>query len=68
LVDKFVSSSSKQDLQSSSSGETTVKSEKVQDAPSVSERRDVTEPAKTAPLGLGASGLERKVNLFFMFL
>ncbi|WJX15593.1 hypothetical protein P8452_05717 [Trifolium repens] len=60
LVDKFVSSSSKQDLQSSSSGETTVKSEKVQDAPSVSERRDVTEPAKTAPLGLGASGLERK--------
>ncbi|KAI5392681.1 ubiquitin-like domain-containing protein CIP73 isoform X1 [Lathyrus oleraceus] len=60
LVDKFVSSSSNQDLQSSSSGETMVKSEKVQDAPSASERRDVTEPAKTAPLGLGMSGLERK--------
>ncbi|GAU12225.1 hypothetical protein TSUD_01920 [Trifolium subterraneum] len=60
LVDKFVSSSSNQDLQSCSSGETTVKSEKVQDAPSVSERRDATEPAKTAPLGLGVSGLERK--------
>ncbi|CAJ2675832.1 unnamed protein product [Trifolium pratense] len=60
LVDKFVSSSSNQDLQSCSSGETTVKSEKVQEAPTVSERRDVTEPAKTAPLGLGVSGLERK--------
>ncbi|KAL5100478.1 hypothetical protein RYX36_004805 [Vicia faba] len=60
LVDKFVSSSSNQDLQTSSSGETMVKSEKVQDAPSASERRDVTEPAKTAPLGLGMSGLERK--------
>ncbi|XP_058725434.1 uncharacterized protein LOC131596708 isoform X2 [Vicia villosa] len=60
LVDKFVSSSSNQDLQSSSSGETMVKSEKVQDAPSASERRDVTEPAKTAPLGLGMGGLERK--------
>ncbi|XP_045832136.1 ubiquitin-like domain-containing protein CIP73 isoform X2 [Trifolium pratense] len=60
LIDKFVSSSSNQDLQSCSSGETTVKSEKVQEAPTVSERRDVTEPAKTAPLGLGVSGLERK--------
>ncbi|CAK8569754.1 unnamed protein product [Lathyrus sativus] len=60
LVDKFVSSSSNQDIQSSSSGETMVKSEKVQDVPSASERRDVTEPAKTAPLGLGMSGLERK--------
>ncbi|KAJ1424208.1 Ubiquitin-like domain superfamily [Sesbania bispinosa] len=60
LVDKFVSSSSNQGLQSCSSGETTVKSEKVLDAPSVSERRDVTEPAKAAPLGLGMSGLERK--------
>lgn len=60
LVDKFVSSSSNQDLQSCSSGEAAVKSEKVQDAPSSSERRDVTEPAKTAPLGLGMSGLERK--------
>jgi len=68
LVDKFVSSSSNQDLQSCSSVEATVKSEKVQDAPSSSERRDVTEPAKTAPLGLGMSGLERKVSLLFMFL
>lgn len=67
-VDKFVSSSSNQDLQSSSSGETMVKSEKVQDAPSASERRDVTEPAKTAPLGLGMGGLERKVSLVFLFL
>ncbi|XP_061348318.1 uncharacterized protein LOC133293734 isoform X2 [Gastrolobium bilobum] len=60
LVDKFVSSSSNQDLQSCSSGETIVKSEKVHDAPSVSERQDVTVPAKAAPLGLGMSGLERK--------
>ncbi|XP_004499322.1 uncharacterized protein [Cicer arietinum] len=60
LVDKFVSSSSDQALQSCSSGETMVKSEKVPDTPSASERRDVTEPAKTAPLGLGVSGLERK--------
>lgn len=45
-----------------------VKSEKVPDTPSASERRDVTEPAKTAPLGLGVSGLERKVSLLFMFL
>lgn len=51
LIDKFVSSSSHLDLQSSSS---------VQNAPSASERRDVTEPAKTAPLGLGVNGLERK--------
>lgn len=67
LVDKFVSTSSNQDLQSCTSGETMVKSEKVQDAPSVCERRDATEPAKTAPLGLGMSGLERKVSLLFMF-
>ncbi|KAI5435980.1 hypothetical protein KIW84_022418 [Lathyrus oleraceus] len=60
LVDKFVSSSSNQDLQSSSSGETMIKSEKVQDAPSASERPHATEPAKTAHLGLGMSGLERK--------
>ncbi|XP_057423073.1 ubiquitin-like domain-containing protein CIP73 isoform X2 [Lotus japonicus] len=61
LVDKFVSSSSSnQDLPSCSSGETIVKSEKVQDAPSVIERRDGTEPAKAAPLGLGVGGLERK--------
>ncbi|KAL5072239.1 hypothetical protein RYX36_023126 [Vicia faba] len=39
-----------------------VKSEKVHDAPSASERRDVTELAKPAPLGLGMSGLERKVD------
>ncbi|CAJ1972609.1 unnamed protein product [Sphenostylis stenocarpa] len=60
LVDKFVSSSSKQDLQSCSSGETIVKPEKEQDVPAVSERQDVTEPSKSAPLGLGVSGLERK--------
>lgn len=63
LVDKFVSSSSNQDLQSCSSGETAVKPEKEQDVPTVSERQDVTEPAKVAPLGLGVSGLERKVSL-----
>ncbi|KAL2318877.1 hypothetical protein Fmac_032753 [Flemingia macrophylla] len=51
LVDKFVSSSSNQDLQSCSSGEMIKKPEKEQDA---------TEPAKAAPLGLGVSGLERK--------
>lgn len=68
MVDKFVSSSSNQDLQSCSSGEATVKSEKVQDAPSSSGKQDVTEPAKTAPLGLGMSGLERKVSLLYMFL
>ncbi|KAK7321834.1 hypothetical protein VNO77_32818 [Canavalia gladiata] len=60
LVNELVSSSSNQDLQSCSSGETIVKSEKEQDVPSVSERRDVTEPAIAAPLGLGVSGLERK--------
>ncbi|KAK7280793.1 hypothetical protein RJT34_25860 [Clitoria ternatea] len=59
LVNKFVSSSSDQDLQSSH-GETIVKSEKEQDVPSVSEREDETEPGKAAPLGLGVSGLERK--------
>ncbi|CAL0328701.1 unnamed protein product [Lupinus luteus] len=53
-VDKFVSD------QVSSSGETITKSYKVQGAPSVSEERDATEPAKAAPLGLGMSGLERK--------
>ncbi|TKY57590.1 large proline-rich protein BAG6 isoform X4 [Spatholobus suberectus] len=57
LVDKSVSN---QDLQSCSSGETIVKPEKEQDVPAVSERQDVTEPAKAAPLGLGVSGLERK--------
>lgn len=68
MVDKFVSSSSSnQDLPSCSSGETIVKSEKVQDAPSVIERRDGTEPAKAAPLGLGVGGLERKVSLLVMF-
>lgn len=51
LVDKFVSSSSNQDLQSCSSGETIIRPEKEQ---------DVTEPVKAAPLGLGVSGLERK--------
>ncbi|RDX76796.1 Large proline-rich protein BAG6 [Mucuna pruriens] len=60
LVDKFVSISSNQDLQSCSSGETIVKPEKEPDVPVVSERQDVTEPAKAAPLGLGMSGLERK--------
>ncbi|KAK7382910.1 hypothetical protein VNO78_28574 [Psophocarpus tetragonolobus] len=58
LVDKFVSSSSNQDLQGSSSGETIVKPEKEQDI--LAERQDVTEPTKAAPLGLGVSGLERK--------
>ncbi|KAE9617268.1 hypothetical protein Lal_00034369 [Lupinus albus] len=53
-VDKFVSD------QGCSSRETIVKSEKVLGAPSVSEERDVTEPAKAAPLGLGMGGLERK--------
>ncbi|CAL0303487.1 unnamed protein product [Lupinus luteus] len=53
-VDKFVSD------QGRSSIETIVKSEKVQGAPSVSEERDVAEPAKAAPLGLGMGGLERK--------
>ncbi|KAE9620948.1 putative ubiquitin [Lupinus albus] len=53
-VDKFVSD------QVSSRGETITKSEKVQGASSGSEERDATEPAKTAPLGLGMSGLERK--------
>lgn len=66
--DKCVSSSSGQGLQSSSGGETTVKSEHVEDAQSVSERQGVTEPAKAAPLGLGMSGLERKVSLLVMFL
>ncbi|RZB58786.1 Ubiquitin-like domain-containing protein CIP73 isoform H [Glycine soja] len=60
LVDKFVSSSSNQDLRSCSSGETIVKPEKEQDVPAVSERQNVTEPAKAAPLGLGVGGLERK--------
>ncbi|XP_027941483.1 ubiquitin-like domain-containing protein CIP73 isoform X2 [Vigna unguiculata] len=59
LVDKFVSSS-KQDLQSCSSGETIVKPEKDGDVSAVSDRQDVTEPAKSAPLGLGMGGLERK--------
>ncbi|KAL5185831.1 Large proline-rich protein BAG6 [Glycine soja] len=60
LVDKFVSSSSNQDLRSCSSGETIVKPEKEQDVPAVSERQNVTVPAKAAPLGLGVGGLERK--------
>ncbi|XP_027332237.1 ubiquitin-like domain-containing protein CIP73 isoform X2 [Abrus precatorius] len=60
LVNELVSSSSNQDLQSGSGGETTVRSEKEQDAPSVSERQDVIEPAKAAPLGLGLGSLERK--------
>ncbi|KAL2585413.1 hypothetical protein AAZV13_14G187100 [Glycine max] len=60
LVDKFVSSSSNQDLQSCSSGETIVKPEIEQDVLAVSERQNVTEPAKAAPLGLGVGGLERK--------
>lgn len=68
MIDKFVSSTSHQDLQSSSSVETLVKSEKLQDAPSASERSDVTEPAKTAPLGLGVNGLELKVSLLLMIL
>ncbi|KAK8472935.1 hypothetical protein PHAVU_001G001400 [Phaseolus vulgaris] len=59
LVDKFVSSS-KQDLQSCSSGEAIVKPENDIDVPAVSDRQDVTEPAKAAPLGLGVGGLERK--------
>jgi len=67
LVDKFVSSS-KQDLQSCSSGETTVKPEKDLDVPAVSDRQDVTAPAKAAPLGLGLGGLERKVRLLVMVL
>lgn len=67
MVDKFVSSS-KQDLQSCSSGETIVKPEKDGDVSAVSDRQDVTEPAKSAPLGLGMGGLERKVNLLVMVL
>lgn len=67
MVDKFVSSSSNQDLQSCSSGETIVKPEKEQDVPAVSERQNVTEPAKAAPLGLGVGGLERKVSLRLWF-
>ncbi|XP_047159928.1 ubiquitin-like domain-containing protein CIP73 isoform X2 [Vigna umbellata] len=59
LVDEFVSSS-KQDLQSCSSGETIVKPEKDGGVSAVSDGQDVTEPAKSAPLGLGMGGLERK--------
>lgn len=65
MVDKFVSSS-KQDLQSCSSGEAIVKPENDIDVPAVSDRQDVTEPAKAAPLGLGVGGLERKVRLLVM--
>ncbi|KOM49039.1 hypothetical protein LR48_Vigan07g274300 [Vigna angularis] len=59
LVDEFVSSS-KQDLQSCSSGETIVKPEKDGGVSAVSDGQDVTDPAKSAPLGLGMGGLERK--------
>ncbi|XP_014504354.1 large proline-rich protein BAG6 isoform X2 [Vigna radiata var. radiata] len=59
LVDEFISSS-KQDLQSCSSGETIVKPEKDGGVSAVSDEQDVTEPAKSAPLGLGMGGLERK--------
>ncbi|KAL1351790.1 hypothetical protein HN51_015659 [Arachis hypogaea] len=59
-VDNYPSSSSGQGLQSSSGGETTVKSEQVKDAPSASAKQGVAEPARAAPLGLGMGGLERK--------
>lgn len=56
LSNKFVSISSDQD----SLG----KSDNVQESTqSVGEKRHVTESANAVPLGLGMSGLERKVSL-----
>lgn len=63
LSNTFGSTSSNQDSSSWSGGKKLGKSEDAQENAESAGEKSATETAKAVPLGLGASGLERKVSL-----